>query len=154
MDLNFLSSLRGGALLTAVKENGEINTMTVSWGGVGILWGKEVAFIFVRPQRYTYTFTEDKCKMTLSFFDDSKKDTLTFCGTKSGRDIDKIKECGLKYKLENGYPVFEDAVFTLRLSKMYSDTFKKEHFIDTESLKWYKNDDFHTMYICEISQAI
>lgn len=146
----FLNKLNGGALLTATKENGETNTMTVSWGGIGILCGKQVAFVFVRPQRHTFSFTEDKCKMTLTFFGEGKKDILTFCGTKSGRDIDKIKECGLKYKLENGYPVFEDAICTLKLDKIYSDTIKKECFIDTDNLKWYKNDDFHTVYICEI----
>ena len=148
----FLNKLNGGALLTATKENGETNTMTVSWGGVGILWGKRVAFVFVRPQRYTFTLTECECKMSLSFFDDSKKDILTFCGTKSGRDIDKIKECGLKYNLVEGYPVFEDAVYTLKLDKIYSDTIKKDSFIDTDKLKWYKNEDFHTMYICEIAE--
>lgn len=148
----FLDKLNSGALLTAVKENGEINTMTVSWGGVGILWGKQVAFIFVRPQRYTFSFTEEECKMSLSFFNEDKKDILTFCGTKSGRDIDKITECGLKYTLENGYPVFEEAIYTLKLSKIYSDTIKKDCFIDTDSLKWYKSNDFHTMYICEIRE--
>lgn len=146
----FLDKLNGGALLTAIRENGEINTMTVSWGGIGILWGKRVAFVFVRPQRHTFTFTEGECKMSLSFFDEGKKEVLSFCGTKSGRDIDKINACGLKYTLENGYPVFKDAIYTLKLGKIYSDTIKKDHFIDTESLKWYKNDDFHTMYICEI----
>ena len=148
--MDFLSMLNNGALLTAVKENGEINTMTVSWGGAGILWGKRVAFVFVRPQRHTFTFTEGECKMSLSFFDESKKDILTFCGTKSGRDIDKISHCGLKYTLDGAYPVFEDAIYTLKLEKIYSDTIKKDSFIDTEPLKWYKNNDFHTMYICEI----
>ena len=146
----FLDKLNGGALLTAVKENGEINTMTVSWGGAGILWGKQVAFIFVRPQRHTFTFTEGECKMSLSFFDEGKKEILTFCGTKSGRDIDKITACGLKYNLENGYPVFDGAIYTLKLKKIYADTVKKDCFIDTDPLKWYKNNDFHTMYICEI----
>ena len=150
MDLEILSKLNGGALLTAVKENGEVNTMTVSWGGVGILWGKQVAFVFVRPQRYTFEFAENGTKMSLTFFDESKKDVLTYCGTKSGRDVDKFKECDLEYTLENGYPVFKDAIHTLRLKKIYADTLKKECFIDTDSLKWYKNDDFHTMYVCEI----
>lgn len=149
MVYEFLDKLNGGALLTAVKENGEINTMTVSWGGVGVLWGKQVAFIFVRPQRHTFTFTEGACKMSLSFFDGGK-DILAFCGTKSGRDIDKISACGLKYTLDDGYPVFDDAKYTLKLEKIYSDTIKNSGFVDTECLKWYKNNDFHTMYVCEI----
>ena len=152
MDLEILSKLNGGALLTAVKENGEVNTMTVSWGGVGILWGKQVAFVFVRPQRYTFEFAENGTKMSLTFFDESKKDVLTYCGTKSGRDVDKFKECALKYNLEKGYPVFDDAKYTLKLRKIYSDTIKKDCFFDTDSLKWYKNDDFHTVYVCEIEK--
>ena len=152
MDLEILSKLNGGALLTAVKENGEVNTMTVSWGGVGVLWGKQVALVFIRPQRHTFEFAENGTKMSLTFFDESKKDVLTYCGTKSGRDVDKFKECALKYTLENGYPVFEDAKYTLKLRKIYSDTIKKDCFIDTDSLKWYKNDDFHTMYVCEIEK--
>ena len=152
MNLEILSELKGGALLTAAKENGEINTMTVSWGGVGILWGKEVAFVFVRPQRHTFEFTENGSKMSLTFFDDSKKDILTYCGTKSGRDVDKFKDCNLKCSLVDGYPVFEDAKYTLKLKKLYADTIKKDDFIDTECLKWYKKDDFHTMYVCEIAK--
>ena len=152
MTTEFLSSLNGGALLTAVKESGEVNTMTVSWGGVGILWGKQVAFVFVRPQRHTFSFTENGSKMSLTFFENNEesKKILSFCGTKSGIDIDKIKACGLKYTLDNGYPVFENAKYTLKLKKIYADTIKKDCFIDTECLKWYKNDDFHTVYVCEI----
>lgn len=150
MDLEFLSELKGGALLTAINEKGEINTMTVSWGGVGVLWGKNVSYVFVRPQRHTYKFTENGTKMSLTFFDESKKDVLTYCGTKSGRDVDKFKECNLKCVLDDGYPVFEDAKYTLKLKKLYSDTIKKDCFIDTECLKWYKENDFHTVYVCEI----
>ena len=150
MNLEFLSKLKGGALLTATKENGEINTMTVSWGGVGILWGKEVAFVFIRPQRHTFEFAENGSKMSLTFFEEDKKDVLTYCGTKSGRDVDKFKDCNLKCSLVDGYPVFEDAKYTLKLKKLYADTIKKDCFIDTECLKWYKNDDFHTVYVCEI----
>ena len=135
----FLNKLNSGALLSAVNEKGEINIMTVSWGGAGILWGKQVAFVFVRPQRHTFSFTEKGTKMSLTFFEENEdnKKILTFCGTKSGRDIDKIKACGLKY--------------TLKLEKIYADTIKKSAFIDTECLKWYK-DDFHMMYICEIAK--
>ncbi len=154
MDFEFLERLNGGALLTVAKENGDMNTMTVSWGGCGILWGKRVAFIFVRPERHTFCFTENGYKMSLSFLEESKKDVLTFCGTKSGRDVDKFKECDLKCTLKNGYPVFENAILTLTLEKIYADTIKRECFVDTGNLKWYKNDGYHKMYICEIKEII
>jgi flavin reductase (DIM6/NTAB) family NADH-FMN oxidoreductase RutF len=64
----FLNKLKVGALLTAINEKGEINTMTVSWGGAGILWGKQVAFVFVRPQRHTFSFTEGGTKMHTYYY--------------------------------------------------------------------------------------
>ena len=70
------------ALLTAGKE-GDWNTMTVSWGGVGELWGKDVVFVFVRPQRYTLEFMEKYDEFTLSFFDGEYKKELGICGAKS-----------------------------------------------------------------------
>ena len=69
--------------------------MTASWGGVGVLWKKNVAFIFIRPQRYTFEFIENGEYLTLSFFDESYKKALGICGSKSGRDVDKMKETGL-----------------------------------------------------------
>ena len=76
----------------------DYNTMTASWGGMGILWGKPVAFVFVRPQRHTFSFTEKNDRLTLSFFGPEYREALNFCGTKSGRDCDKAAET---YRREN-----------------------------------------------------
>ncbi len=146
---NFVKKISKGALFTATNKDGESNTMTVSWGGCGFLWGKEVAFIFVRPQRYTHEFCENGDTFTLSFFGKERASTLSYCGQKSGREVDKFKECKLSYKEENGV-VFEDAEHTLILKKLYAQNLKKDCFIDTGSLKWYENNDFHRMYICEV----
>ena len=106
---NFTDYIGKGALLTAVKEDGTLNTMTVSWGTQGILWNKEVCTVFVRPQRYTFEFCEsENATLTLSFFGNERRDTLNFCGTKSGRDVNKIEMCNLKYTLKNGACVFEE----------------------------------------------
>lgn len=139
-----------GALLTATNENGEINTMTVSWGGVGIFWGKEVALVLVRPSRHTFSFMENGTLCTLSFLGEEKKDVLSLCGRYSGRDVDKLSLCGLTYKTVDGACVFDCAKKTLVLKKLYSDTIKPECFIDTPPEVFYKNGDFHTLYVCEI----
>ena len=76
-------------------ETGKINTMTASWGGFGILWNKPVAFVFIRPQRYTFGFTEQNEGLTLSFFSEDYRDALKLCGRVSGRDCDKIARAGL-----------------------------------------------------------
>ena len=121
---NFTEEINKGALLSAAKENGKVNTMTVSWGTSGVLWNKRVVTVFVRPQRYTYEFCEEASTFTLSFFSEERKETLAFCGTKTGRDVDKFKACDLKYELKNDACIFEDAKVTLVLKKLYSQDLK------------------------------
>ena len=148
--INFLDSLSRGALLTATDNEEMSNTMTVSWGGCGILWGKQVCFLFVRPERHTYKFLENGKYLSLSFFSEEKKDTLTYCGTKSGRDVDKFKECNLEYTYENGSVLFKEAKCTIQLKALYSQELNEKCFIEPECLKWYKGQGMHKMYICEI----
>ena len=105
------------ALLTAGKE-GDWNTMTVSWGGVGELWGKDVVFVFVRPQRYTLEFMEKYDEFTLSFFDGEYKKELGICGAKSGRDIDKAAETGLVPEYIDNAVTFKQAKKVLVCKKV------------------------------------
>ena len=87
---NVFEDIGNGWTLITAEKDGKVNTMTASWGGFGFLWGKRVAFVFIRPQRYTYEFTESSEYMTLSFFNESEKKALGYLGTHSGRDGDKI----------------------------------------------------------------
>lgn len=151
---NFASKIAKSALLTATKTDGSVNTMTVSWGGVGILWGREVAFVFVRPERYTFEFCENGDVMSLSFFDETKKDMLAYCGTKSGRDVDKFSTCGLEYKRINDACVFEGAEVTVILKKLYADDIKENCFTTDIAKSFYQNGGYHKMYICEIKDII
>lgn len=151
---NFAERVAKAALLTATKNDGQINTMTVSWGGSGILWGKEVAFVFVRPERHTFGFCENGDTMTLSFFGKERRDTLTLCGTKSGRDVDKFKECDLKYTLKNGACVFEDAEITVVMKKLYAQDLEERGFLADTCKSFYQNGGYHKMYICEIKDII
>ena len=153
-DFNFANYIGKGALLTVKRSNGLVNTMTVSWGTSGVLWNKEVCTVFVRPQRYTHEFCEDADIFTLSFFGSERKDTLSYCGTKTGRDVDKFAICGLTYKIENGACIFDDAKVTLVLKKLYKQEMTSECFLDKASLVNYKNNDFHTAYTCEIIDII
>ena len=78
-------------MLITAGDAEKCNTMTASWGGLGELWKKYVSFIFIRPQRYTLEFIEKKDYYSLCFFDKEFKSALSYCGAKSGRDVDKIK---------------------------------------------------------------
>ncbi len=136
------------------------NTMTASWGGIGWLWNKSVAFIFVRPERHTYQFVEQNDRFTLSFLGHSEemRQALNFCGTKSGRDFDKAKETGLiPVATPLGSVAFEQSRLTLECRKMFRSEFQPEQFLDKEALsRWYNDQpggSLHTLYIAEIENV-
>lgn len=142
------------ALITAGNEE-KCNTMTVSWGGLGVMWGKPVAFIFIRPQRYTYEFIEKCDRLSVSFFGGEYKKELGVCGAKSGRDIDKFAETGLTPAFENGVPFIEQAETAFICKKLACQDIDPEGFIDTEiDSKWYPAKDYHRMYVCEIEKVL
>ena len=141
------------ALLSAgTKEN--FNTMTVSWGGIGELWGKDVCFVFVRPQRYTFEFMEQNDFFSLSFFGGEYKKELGICGSKSGRDIDKIAETGFSpIDLQNAVG-YEQAKVNIVLKKLAYQDMKPDGFIDESIMNNYANNDFHRVYVGEIVKVV
>lgn len=140
-------------LVTAGTKD-KVNTMTISWGGVGIMWGKPVAFVFIRPQRYTKTFVDNNDTLSLSFYDASMRSMLSYMGSHSGKDVDKIKEMKLTTAFENDTPYFEEATTVLFLRKLYRQTLEENSFLDKEQAqKWYADGDYHDMYVCEIEKV-
>lgn len=141
------------ALLTAGTKT-DFNTMTVSWGGVGALWGRDVAFVFVRPQRYTYQFMEKYDSFTLSFFDGAYKPELGLCGSKSGRELDKCAETGLvPVEAEHGV-TFAQAKTVLVCRKIAFQDIEPNGFLDPAIAKNYTAGDYHRMYVGEITSVL
>lgn len=141
-------------LITAGTKD-SLNTMTASWGGLGWLWNKPVAFIFVRPERYTHNFIEQNERLTLSFYPESCRSALQICGTKSGRDCNKISLAGLTpVELENGVMTFEQANLTLQCRKLFKADMQEYNFIDKSVLKWYGagKGGLHTVYVVAIEK--
>ncbi|MGN1202163.1 MAG: flavin reductase, partial [Eubacterium sp.] len=117
-------------LVTAGDSNG-YNTMTVSWGAVGELWGKDMATVYIRPQRYTEEFLNAQDYFTLSFYrQEDKKRIHGVCGSKSGRDIDKAKECSLTPCFDEKAPYFAEAEIVLVCKKSAKSKFDPKDFID------------------------
>ena len=140
-------------LITAGNKD-SYNTMTASWGGVGILWGKEVVTCYIRPQRYTKEFVDSEEYFTLSFFPDDYKKALTLCGTVSGREHDKAAETGLTPIFTDNTVSFEEANLVLVCRKLYAQPMSEECFVDKEVLeKDYPKRDLHTVYVGEIVKA-
>ena len=108
------------ALLTAGTAE-RCNTMTIGWCQAGRLWGLPTCTVYVRPERYTYQFMEDQAYFTVSVLPKDMKNAMALCGTKSGRDMDKIKECGLTVRAgAGGAPFFEEAELVLVCRKLYA----------------------------------
>ena len=131
------------------------NTMTASWGGVGVLWQAPAATCYVRPQRYTKKFLDEQEYFTLTFFPEEYRDALKLCGTKSGRDVDKVKECGFTVKTAAcGAPYFAEAELVLVCRKRYAQDFDPAAIPADVKAKQYPNEDYHTMYIGEIVEVL
>ncbi len=142
-------------LVTAgTKEH--CNTMTASWGHLGIMWNLPVAICYIRPQRHTFGFTNQYEDYTLTFFEEKDRDILKFCGSKSGRDHDKIAETGLiPLETETGNIYFEQARLVLECKKIYQDDMKAENFVRPEiARKNYPKNDFHRFYFGEIVDVL
>ncbi|MBN2874832.1 MAG: flavin reductase [Spirochaetales bacterium] len=130
------------------------NTMTANWGGFGHLWNRDVAYVFVRPTRFTYSFIESSGAMTLSFFSEEWRDALSTCGKVSGREADKAALTGLTpTEPRPGYVGFEQAHLTLACRVIHKQDIDPAGFIE-QSLASHYNDDYHRLYIAEIVTAL
>jgi flavin reductase (DIM6/NTAB) family NADH-FMN oxidoreductase RutF len=142
-----------GGNLEAGKSNW--NTMTASWGGLGVLWGRNVAFMFIRPVRYTFELMNAAFLFTLSFFDKSYRNALELCGTRSGRDTDKAAETGLTpLVFEDGKAAgcvgFKEASEIIICRKLYTHDFDPACFLDPSIEVNYPQKDYHRMFIGEV----
>lgn len=140
-------------LVTAGRGDA-FNTMTVSWGGIGELWGKDMVTIYIRPQRYTLRFLEENNYFTLSFYPEDKKDALRFCGAKSGKDVDKVEETGLTPNFYEKAPFFEEAKLVLVCRKVAKSQFAPEQFLDSSIMKNYAENDFHYIYYGAVEKVL
>ena len=141
-------------LVTAGDEE-KHNTMTASWGAMGIMWGKNVATVYIRPQRYTKEFIDKEERFTVSFFSEEYRQALNVCGSKSGRDCDKEKEAGLTPYYTDGTTSFKEADMVFVCRKLYSQPMGPVHFTaDWIDERWYPGKDYHVMYMAEIEKVL
>lgn len=154
LTLNPFSAVGDQWMLIAAGTPDRCNAMTASWGGLGVLWGVPMATCYIRPQRYTKEFVDGSGYFTLSFFDGKYRPQLNLCGTKSGRDVDKVKECGFTVAAGAGNaPYFEQADLVLVCRKRMAVPMDPALMPEDVKAKWYKGD-WHTMYWGEIVEAL
>ena len=142
-------------MLITAGDKAKVNTMTASWGGLGVMFNKNVAYIVIRPQRYTKGFVDSSDTFSLTFFDNTFKKQLGYLGSVSGKDEDKITKANLTVQYLNDTPYFEEAKNVLVCRKLYAQDMKSEGFISKEvEPKWYPEKDYHTLYIAEIEKVL
>jgi flavin reductase (DIM6/NTAB) family NADH-FMN oxidoreductase RutF len=137
-------------MLITAGDIKKFNTMTASWGGLGVLWKVNVCYIVIRPSRYTFEFMEKTDSFTLSFFEKRYREALKFCGRRSGRDVDKIKKTGLTPKEGKLGIYFEEARLVMECKKMYYQDLIPKQFLDERIERNYGKTDYHRMYIGEV----
>jgi len=144
---------KGWFLLTAGDfEEKRFNSMTVSWGSMGVMWEKPFVQVVVRPTRFTYKFTETSPDFTLCAFPEEYRKALSLLGTKSGRDSDKINESGLtpckSSKVKS--PSYIEANLVIECKKIYADIIKPEGFVEKNLERHYPLGDYHRVYFGEV----
>lgn len=144
-------------MLITAGNSADYNMMTASWGGMGYLWNKPVATIYVRPERLTDQYINNSGRFTLTFFPQSMRPTLTVLGTKSGREYDKMNEPALSpLTLPSGQIAFQQAHIIIECEILYKDAMAADKFTDTTPLQnWYgpEKGNLHNIYIAEIKNV-
>ncbi len=146
--MEILESLRKGAFLTT-KKDGKVNTMTISWGYMGIEWGTDVFVTMVRDSRFTKPNIDETGVFTVTLpMDDSMKEALAFCGSKSGRDYDKVKECSLNLLAGKkvDVPVIDCKSIAIECQVMYAQRMDEALMTPEFKEQFYKTGDLHTLY--------
>ena len=142
------------ALVTAGVID-DFNTMTISWGGMGTIWNKPVATVYVKPVRYTHDFMEKNEFFTVSFFSEEHRDALKLLGSRSGRDCDKVALSGLTaVPCAEGRVTFREAETTLLCRKIYAQDLDISAVPPDARRTYYSSEAPHTMYIGEIVSVL
>lgn len=154
LNMNVFSAIDDDWMLITAGTAEKCNTMTASWGSLGILWNKPMAICYIRPQRYTKQFVDGNDYFTLSFYSEAYREQLSLCGTESGRDMDKVKACGFTVATgEGGAPYFEEAELVLVCKKQMVIPMDPNA-MPEEIKTGHYNNDYHDIYWGEIVEAL
>lgn len=148
---NIIDMLMDDWMLITAGQEAQFNMMTASWGGLGHLYGKPVTFCFINPTRYTYRLMENGDTYTLSFYTETYREALKYCGSNSGRDQDKVKGSGLTpLTTPSGAKAFAEAWMIIECKKLVSQSFTPEALANEQLREKWAGKQLHKMYIGEI----
>lgn len=155
MECNPFEKIGKEWMLVTAGDEEKANTMTASWGGMGVMWGKNVVYVVIRQSRYTKEFIDKQGSFSLSFLGEKHRNMLKYLGSVSGRTEDKLKEAGVELNFRNGVPFVDQGNLALICKVMSATPLKPEGFLDEGIHKqWYSDQDYHTLYIAEVTDIL
>jgi len=155
LDGNLFRMIGEQWMLIGAQQDDKVNMMTASWGGAGILWGKPVVFAFIRPQRYTKELVDASNGFSCTFFSQEYRPQLALCGSKSGREIDKVEASGFHVLNDGGVPYFDEAQIAILCQKLYHQPMDPACFVTSNlAIDHYPNKDYHHFYVAEIRKIL
>ena len=152
IELNPLQMIDKDWMVVSAGKEGNMNLMTISWGTIGELWNKPVFTVFVSTNRYTYKFMEENDYFIVTHFPASMRQQLSYLGSVSGRDEDKVAGAGLSVEFTDlGNPIYAEADLAIECKKIYGQQFD-ESLLPADVRDWYNRTGLgiHYMYIGEI----
>jgi len=153
-DFNPVEKIGGEWMLITAGNGAKVNTMTANWGSIGFIWGKPSATIYIRQTRYTKEFVDKNDYFSLCFFSKKYKKELSYLGSHSGRDENKIEKVKFDVNFIDGVPYFKQASTIIICKKVYAQAMKEKSVINQDIVKrYYDKDSMHTLYIGEIKQS-
>lgn len=148
---NIIKMLSEDWMLITASNGEKFNPMTASWGGLGYLYNRPVAFCFINPSRYTYTIMEEGDTYTLSFYTETYREALKYCGSHSGKDGDKVKAAGLTpITTPSGSKAFSEAWMIIECKKLVAQPLQQGAIHDANLRHEWDGKKMHQMYIGEI----
>lgn len=151
-----LEQLPKGALVSTV-DGDSYNTMTIGWGAIGIDWSLPVFTIYVRESRYTHQLLDKSGCFTVNYPlpGQNAAPILRYCGQKSGRDVDKFKECNLTAVpgTKVNAPGIVELPITIECEILYAQDQEGQKLPQFILDKNYPQGDFHTVYYGRIVDA-
>lgn len=141
-----------GALLVCGADVAHANPMTISWGAFGVMWGKPILMVMVRPSRHTYTLMKDAPDFTVNWMADQWTAAVRLCGSASGRDMDKFKQTGMHSEkaIAVQSPVIAEAELAIECRVAYRSEVDPKLFVNKALLECYSAKDYHGLFFGEV----
>jgi flavin reductase (DIM6/NTAB) family NADH-FMN oxidoreductase RutF len=150
LDKLFEMLSHGGALLASTREDGSSNVMTIGWATAGIIWGLPVMVVLVRPSRYTYQFIEKSGVFTVNVPTAEMRAYVNMCGTKSGRDVDKLADVPASMGQKVNCVTLDECPLVYECRVVHTNDIVPENLVPEITGRAYRQGDFHRLYYGQI----